>query len=152
MKTTTEGWQLLRNRWLVFIHDVVWIPAAILLAYGVRFNFGVVPPVFLRYGLLVIIVALPVHAALFWIFGCYRGIWRYASLPDLLRILKAVCIGALITALLVFMLERLRDVPRSVLLIYPVFLMFGLSGSRLLYRGFKDRWHALDAASGERVL
>ena len=28
-------------------------------------------------------VMLPVHAALFWGLGLYRGIWRYARLPDL---------------------------------------------------------------------
>jgi FlaA1/EpsC-like NDP-sugar epimerase len=152
MKITIESWLLLRNRWLVFIHDLLWVPAAMLLAYWVRFNLGVVPPVFLHYAELVILVAIPVHAATFWLFGCYRGIWRYASLQDLQRIVKAVCLGALLTVLAIFMLERLREVPRSILLIYPIFLIFGLSGSRLLYRALKDQWLELGDAPHERAL
>lgn len=152
MSTTTESWLLLRNRWIVFIHDLLWIPLAILLAYWVRFNLGVVPHLFLDRALLVILVALLMHAATFWLFGCYRGIWRYASVPDLMRILKAVWLGALATAITVFMLERLQDVPRSVLLIYPIFLVFGLSGSRLLYRAFKDQWLGMDSPAGGRAL
>ncbi|MGA9853581.1 MAG: nucleoside-diphosphate sugar epimerase/dehydratase [Gammaproteobacteria bacterium] len=152
MGTTTEGWLLLRNRWIVFIHDLLWIPLAILLAYWVRFNLGTVPSPILDRTLLVILAALPMHAVTFWLFGCYRGIWRYASVPDLMRILKAVCLGALATAILVFMLERLQDVPRSVLLIYPIFLVFGLSGSRLLYRGFKDQWLSRENSTGGRAL
>lgn len=152
MSTTAEGWLLLRNRWIVFIHDVLWIPLAILLAYWVRFNLGVVPYFILDRALLLIMVALPMHAATFWLFGCYRGIWRYASVPDLMRILKAVWLGALATAITVFMLERLQDVPRSVLLIYPVFLVFGLSGSRLLYRAFKDQWLGMETPAGGRAL
>ena len=152
MNIAIENWALLRNRWLVFIHDLMWIPLAVLLAYWIRFNLGMIPPAYLQRALLVMLVALPVHALTFWVFGCYRGIWRYASFPDLVRILKAVALGGLVTALALFILERLQNVPRSVLLIYPVFLVFGLSSSRLLYRAFMDNLLERGAASREHVL
>ena len=54
------------------------------------------------------------YAALFWAFGLYRGMWRFASLPDLQRILLAVGIGALAVPALCSSLMRLGEsVPRS---------------------------------------
>ena len=43
--------------------------------------------------LLIICLAVPFHALTLWMFGCYRGIWRYASIPDLIRIIKSVVAG-----------------------------------------------------------
>ena len=140
LNTLSTGWLLLRNRWVVFAYDLLWIPLAVLAAYWVRFNLATIPPIFLYHAALVIIVALPINALTFWLFGCYRGIWRFASVPDLVRLIKAVVMGALATALIVFLVERLQHVPRSVLVIYPVFLLFALSGSRLLYRAIRDLW------------
>lgn len=152
MNQFAETWLLLRNRWVVFSHDLLWVPIAVLTAYWVRFNLGEIPAVFLRHAFLIIMVALPAHAASFWFFGCYRGVWRFASVPDLVRLVKAVVWGALITAVIVFLIERLQHVPRSVLLIYPVFLLFALSGARLCYRVFKDLWFDLADTDSPRAL
>jgi FlaA1/EpsC-like NDP-sugar epimerase len=56
-----------------------------------------------------------VQGAVFWYFGLYRGVWRFASIPDLLRIGKAVAVGVCLIALGLFLLTRMQDVPRSVL-------------------------------------
>lgn len=79
-----------------------------------------------------------VHAACFYYFGLYRGLWRFASLPDLKRILLAVGLAALVVPLLLFLLLRLVNVPRSVLILHPVFLIMIMGGSRFLYRSWKD--------------
>jgi len=139
---------LLRNRWLAFAHDLTWVPVALFAAYWLRFNMGDIPPDYVHSLVRCTMVALPVQAAVFWFFGLYRGIWRYASLPDLQRILKAVVIGAVLTFALIIVWQRLASVPRSVLLLYPLVLAIGLAGPRLLYRWFKDR--RLDLAGGER--
>ncbi len=140
MDARREGWLLLRSRWTVFLHDLLWIPLAVLLAYWVRFNLTPIPHLYFSGMLLVMALALPIHAVTLWMFGCYRGIWRYASIPDLIRILKAVTLGALATLLGAFLFERLEGVPRSVLLLYPILLAIGLGSSRILYRVFKDQW------------
>ena len=54
------------------------------------------------------------QVAAYWIFGLYRGIWRYASLPDLIRILKAVFLGTVLSAVILFLFYRLEGIPRSV--------------------------------------
>ncbi len=70
--------------------------------------------------------------------GLYRGLWRFASLPDLWNIARAAVLGALAIALALFLFNRLEGVPRSVLVAYPVVLLICLGAPRLLYRYWKD--------------
>jgi len=121
------------------IHDLAWIPLAVWLAYWLRFNFENVPAQYLDGLHFLIVVALPLQALSFWFFGLYRGIWRFASIPDLIRIFKAVALGTLISFAVVFIWQRLEGLPRSVLALYPSILMIGLAAPRLLYRWIKDR-------------
>jgi len=144
--------KLLRNRWAAFIHDLFWVPVTLFLAYWVRFNFDSIPPAYFQAGLWVLAVALPIQAVLFWHYGLYRGIWRFASIPDVTKILTAVCIGTLLTMLIIFIIRRMEDVPRSILLLYPIFLCLGLAGPRLLYRFFKDKHWKLGQHTGQRAL
>src|SRR5262249_36421269 len=78
--------------------------------------------------------------------GLYRGIWRYASLPDLLALLRAATLVILVFFPLMFLATRLDELPRSTILINWLLLMALLGGPRFLYRIFKDRgWdHVLE--------
>jgi len=70
--------------------------------------------------------------------GLYKGVWRFASLPDLWNILRAVVLGSTAVWLLLSMFNRLQGVPRSMLLLYPVVLAMVLGAPRLAYRYWKD--------------
>ena len=69
----------------------------------------------------------------------YRGIWRYASINDLLTITKAVTLAILIFFSILFVLTRLEGIPRSAPLIQWFLLMALLGGPRFCYRSIKDR-------------
>ena len=127
------------NPWAAFIHDLLWVPLSLFFAFWVRFNLDVIPDEFFNAGLLVLVVALPLQGYLFCHFGLYRCIWRFASLPDLERIVKTVIIGTMATFLIVFFMRRLDLVPRSILFLYPLFLAIGLAVPRLFYRWLKDQ-------------
>jgi FlaA1/EpsC-like NDP-sugar epimerase len=71
--------------------------------------------------------------------GLYRGIWRYASLPDLLALLRATSLIILIFFPVMFVATRLADMPRSLVGINWLLLMAMLGGPRFAYRVFKDR-------------
>lgn len=129
----------LRNRWIVFGHDLLWVPLAITLAYSVRFNLGWVPADMQDHYYLFLAVALPAHAIAFWVFGCYRGVWRFASIPDLARITWSTGLGLLLTLMALFVIIRLDEIPRSVILLYPMLLILGVGGARLLYRAIRDQ-------------
>jgi len=71
--------------------------------------------------------------------GLYRGIWRYASLPDLLALLRATTLIILIFFPVMFVANRLTDMPRSLVGINWLLLMALLGAPRFAYRVFKDR-------------
>lgn len=81
---------------------------------------------------------LIIQGFLQWRAGLYRGVWRFASLPDLGNLLRAAILGAVagITVML------LLDVPLEVMLLvvwaFPAMLLLLLSLPRLTYRIFKD--------------
>lgn len=74
----------------------------------------------------------------FWMAGLYRGIWRYASLDDMLAIGRAVTVALVVFLILVFIATRLELLPRSSLVINWFVLCALLAGPRALYRVLKD--------------
>jgi len=80
-----------------------------------------------------------IAACVFLLTGLYRGIWRYASLPDLFNITRAVSLTVLVFLPVMFVLTRLDRFPRSLLLIDWFVLIALLGGPRLAYRLLKDR-------------
>ena len=123
---------------LAFLHDVIAAGLAWIAAYWLRFNLEV-PEDYLRDMLAQLPYVLGVHAAIFWLLGLYRGLWRYASFPDLQRILVAVGIGALAVPALLTLLGHGAIVPRSAYVIAPLLLAGIMCGSRLAYRAWKEK-------------
>ena len=123
---------------LAFLHDVAAVGLAWLGAYWLRFNLEIPPAAFLQTAFVALPGVLAAHAVVFWLMGLYRGLWRYASLPDLQRILVAVGIAALATPTLFTLLAFPAVIPRSVYLICPLLLVAAMGGSRLLYRAWKE--------------
>jgi FlaA1/EpsC-like NDP-sugar epimerase len=142
----------LLNRWSALLHDLTCVPLAFVLAYWLRFNLGIIPPEYQQSLRLLIFVAIPVQGVFFWYSGLYRGLWRFASIPDLVRIFKVTGLGSLAIISIAFLLNRLQGIPRSVLLLYPLLLVAGLSASRITYRWYKDHRLGLSSQEGTRTL
>lgn len=126
------------------------VPLAWSAAYWLRFNLDTIPPDYLGQALFLLPVIWGSQAVLFWYFGLYRGLWRFASLQDLTRIVNAVLVGVTVGAAASFILTRLDNVPRSVFIIHAALLVLLLGGPRFLYRSIKDRGARLRA--GKRTL
>ena len=140
----------LRSQGVALAHDVLMVPVAWFLAFWFRYNLEVLPVSFYEDALRALLFVLPIQLTAFLLFGLYRGIWRFASLPDIVRILKAVLVGTVVSVALLFVFTRAGGVPRSVPVIHAILLVMLLSGPRLIYRLLKDRH--LDLAPGKRVL
>ncbi|WP_246423821.1 polysaccharide biosynthesis protein [Roseospira goensis] len=80
-----------------------------------------------------------IAAAVFLYQPMYKGIWRYASMKDLVAITRAVTLTILIFVPAMFLVTRLDDLPRSTLIINWFVLMALLGGPRFAYRILKDR-------------
>ena len=133
---------------IAFVHDVATVIIVWWLAYFFRFNFSI-PSYYLAQLLEILPWIVPVQAGIFLWFGLYRGLWRYASFPDLKQIFLAVILGTLTVLLILWLLGMLYGVPRSVIILAPMLLLLTMCGSRLMYRAWKERrWYG----SGKRVL
>ncbi|MHB1951570.1 MAG: polysaccharide biosynthesis protein [Acidiferrobacteraceae bacterium] len=139
-----------RTRGLIVAHDLFMVPLAWLGAYWLRFNLDHVPRSFWSAAVHAIAPVLLLQGASFWYFGLYRGVWRFASLPDMVRIIKAVLVGVGLSALALFLTTRLLSVPRSVFPLDALLLGGLLAGPRFVYRWIKDR--SLYVRNGRRVL
>ena len=84
-------------------------------------------------------VTLIVAAIVFVAFGLHRSVWRYASLPDLMRIMTAVTVTILIVLFVGFAHNRLEGIARSIPLIQWVVMVGGMIGMRALVRLTRER-------------
>jgi FlaA1/EpsC-like NDP-sugar epimerase len=85
------------------------------------------------------LILAAIAAIVLWVSGLYRGVWRYASIDDLVAITRAVSITILMFLVVIFAWSRMDMVPRSVPFINWFVLMAMLGGPRFLYRFWKDR-------------
>lgn len=123
---------------LAFAHDVLASAACWALAFWLRLNLEI-PDEFLAPLGTAVTASIPLHALIFWSLGLYRGSWRYASLPDLKRIALACLIGALAVPAVLAFLRAGVGVPRSTFVLAPLLLAAIMAGSRIGYRGWKER-------------
>ena len=134
-----------------FAHDLVAAVLAWMLAFALRFNFDI-PPEFYASAWQSLLWILPLFGALFFAFGLYRGLWRFASLSDLQHLVAAVLTGALLTTAAVVFLG-LGPIPRSVLVLHPLLLALVMGGSRFAYRSWKEhRLYGPTKMRGQPVL
>jgi FlaA1/EpsC-like NDP-sugar epimerase len=141
-----------RRALLAFAHDVLMAALSLVVALYLRLGGEVVdyrPQLTATY-----VVGFTLIAAIvFLLTGLYRGIWRYASLPDLFNIVRAVTLTVAVFLPVMFVLTRLEALPRSTLLIDWFVLIALLGAPRLAYRLFKDRGldHILERARHRSV-
>ncbi|MGW8310394.1 MAG: polysaccharide biosynthesis protein, partial [Thiogranum sp.] len=142
--------RLIDNRTLAILHDMSMIPVAWLGAYWLRFNLGAIPAEMLWPALWNLGIVILVQVSAFRYYGLYRGVWRFASLPDLIRIGKSVLIGMAFSAVLIFLVNGVTGIPRSIFPLYGLLLATLLGASRLAVRWSKD--HHIYRGEGQRVL
>lgn len=142
----------LHPRLAVVLHDLLMVWAAWLISNALRFSWAPNAPAFTLFPPELPVVLLAQGIVLWWT-GLYRGLWRFASLPDLWNIARACLFGALAVFSALFLLTRLENVPRTVLALYPLTLLVCLGAPRWLYRFWKDsRYGDAPRAKPLRVL
>jgi len=113
--------------------DIIVAAASVVVAMYLRLgrDFFQFDPVLIIYMTMAfILIATPFNIY----FGLYRGVWRYTSLDDLLRIAKAATATVVCFFAFLHLWSGLEFVPRSLPAIQWFLLMFGLAGPRLLVR------------------
>ncbi|MDR2689776.1 MAG: polysaccharide biosynthesis protein [Azoarcus sp.] len=125
---------------LVFLFDLFAVVVAWIGGLLVRFNFEW-PDDYGHRPFTSLIVLLALHALACRWAGLYRGMWRFASLPDLKRVLKAstASTAGLVALLIADRITAAPTLPRSMLVLYPLFLLFIMGSGRALGRMWKEQ-------------
>ncbi|MDE2488562.1 MAG: polysaccharide biosynthesis protein [Alphaproteobacteria bacterium] len=124
------------------VADVVLAAAAFALAYAIAplkipsFGFGDLPS-------LTLIQLVVLYAALAGgftvLFRRELSPWRYVSIPDALVLARIALLTVGVFLVWVFVLDRARGVPRSTLVMAPLFQMMASMGVRVLRRALHER-------------
>lgn len=124
-------------RSLGILHDIFVAALSMMLALGLAWNFQALTIYWQLWAIIGGFTLL--SAAMFPLFSLNSGAWRYASLLDVVSIVKAVT--AIVTLFLLghFILFRGMFLPRSALVMCWFIMIVGLGGPRLLYRLSKER-------------
>ena len=138
------------SRWKVILFDAAMVIIAWYLAYWLRFNLGSIPAANLEFAFIMLPFVVLIHVAMSLGFGVPRGAWRFTSTHDVLPIVMSVCAGIAVSVFVIFLVNRLEFIPRTVFLLQGMLLVGLLSSSRLLYRIYHTP--SVRGASGKRVL
>ncbi len=131
--------RLIQNakRTIVLASDTLSMVFAYWLAFILRFNFSI-PEINLKMFFATLPVLVLIRVLCFYFFGLYSGVWRYASMNDMLRILKATVLSSFLFLVYVGFVYQLIDFPRSVFIIDWFIIVCLIGGSRFLYRLFRE--------------
>lgn len=136
----------------VFAFDLLIVAIAWLGSFLLRFNLSV-PDEYWATALDALAWVLPIYGTVLLFSGLYRGLWLFASLPDLIRIARAVIVGGAIVAFVAYLLQLDVAPPRTVMLLSPLLLIFMMGGVRAAYRVWREKQRFGDLiALGKPVL
>ncbi|MBT3584000.1 MAG: polysaccharide biosynthesis protein [Halobacteriovoraceae bacterium] len=121
-------------------YDIVLSALAFYLSLALRFDSFQLEEV-PRAILLISFITVPLIEFLtFYFMGLYKGIWRYTSTPDLLRLIKGASVAVVAAFVTLFLYNRLVGIPRSSFVINWALLIIFLGGGRFTYRLWVDNF------------
>ena len=134
-------------RQLGIVHDILVSFVAITLAMGLAWGLA---PLLSIWQIWVLIGGFTLFSAIaFPFFSLNSGAWRYASLLDVVSIVKAVTFVNLAFLVVSFFIFRGAYLPRTALVMAWFIMIVGLGGPRLAYRLMKERGSSRAGEPGE---
>src|ERR1700722_2214586 len=126
------------RRFLALAHDIAVAAIAFMLALWLRVgdDIGSLP---LPAVLASVLLFVGTCGIVFWVSGLYRSIWAFASLRDLIEILRASTVAVIGFLIMAFIVTRLEGVPRTVPFIAWFIMLAGLGGSRMGFRLLREK-------------
>jgi len=130
-----------------FAHDLIMAALSFVLALYLRLGDGLMPYWDVRQDILAALGFAVIAGVTLSTGHMYKGVWRYASVRDLVSLVRAVTASILVFYLILFLATRLSDMPRTVPVIHWFVLLSLLGGPRFVYRIFKDHRQSVKMAA-----
>jgi len=120
------------------------------LAFLLRFE-GALDPAIKQYCLATIPLVLSIKMGVFYLSGLYKGAWRYTSVSEVIRMLKAVMLGCFASALFLWAIPGYGIISVAILVIDFNLLFFFVTGARSSFRVL-EQLHVSNNHHGRKVL
>jgi FlaA1/EpsC-like NDP-sugar epimerase len=139
-----------RKRIIVICCDILLIAFSYYFSFMIRFEMDI-PSHFFLTMLTTLPLVILIRFGSFWYFGLYRGMWRFASIDDLLSIIKAISASSVLIILFLYLINQFLGYPRSIFFIDWLMLIILVGGFRFSIRLLKESSH-VNNRDGKRVL
>jgi FlaA1/EpsC-like NDP-sugar epimerase len=127
----------------LLVCDALLVAASVYLSYLLRFDFSIKPR-FVESFPYVMSMYIILILGSFYGFKIYKRIWQYASVGDLIAIIKGAFVGSITFFLIhqiIFQFELVSWlIPRSIYLLTTMICFLAVGGSRFLWRLFMDNY------------
>ena len=134
--------KLLIRRIYLICYDIAAVALASYLALLLRFDFrpNQVPPEYLTVLWETIWISMLMTVIVFGIFRLYSSLWTYAGLTEMMYLVSACVVDALINMVIILLnhREHAYPLPRSFYMLYGVFLLAFAFIGRFSYRGLRS--------------
>jgi len=130
--------------------DMAFIAFSYYVAFLLRFE-GRIEPGIKEYYLVTIPLVLTIKMGIFYLSGLYNGAWRYTSVSDVIKMLKAVVVGCSASALVLWAIPGYGVMSLSAIVIDFNILFFMVTGARTSFRVL-EHFHISNNHHGRKVL
>lgn len=117
--------------WVIL--DILFINLGIIMAFWARFGWMGITNAYIHIYLNIMPIYTLIMLAVFYVFGLYDSLWKYASVDDLVSITLATGLGTAINMAGLYLI--MIRFPRSIYLLSWLFTLFLVGSSRLVFRG-----------------
>lgn len=132
--------------------DILAMPFAWILVYWLKYaSDGIVSHLLAKNALVALSILIIGQMICYFKFKVYRGLWHYASLDDVVRVMQATIVSILISEPLMYFIAIFKVVPRRVLPVYCLILMALLCSGRLVFRYWAEKKHGYFCKPNENI-
>ncbi len=117
--------------------DSVVIGGSFSIAHFLRFEGEIPEDIIITHDKLILFF-ISFKIATFYLFGLYRGIWKYASISDMINVFKATVFSTLYLFFILFFYDKSLIYSRSIIILDFLLTFIFVGGFRLFYRLFLE--------------
>jgi FlaA1/EpsC-like NDP-sugar epimerase len=130
--------------YLMIACDVAIFTLSLVLSYLARFDF-ILGPTEMGQIKIFLLWIVPLKSSIFFVFGLYRGMWRYTSVRDFWRLTHVCILSTLLVMAAVLIIYRFEGISRAVFLLDGGFTFLLAGGLRMAIRSYFARKERVQA-------
>lgn len=146
---STKDFVISNRRVVVTLIHLVQAAVANYIAFILRFE-SIISPSYLGKFIQYLPLLLVIRLVFYLQAGLYKNLWRYASISDLVKIVRTAVIGSAVFYIIVRHISGDLSYPRSIFVLDTLLLVVISGGSRLMVRIFREYLKA--SPSGKSVI